>query len=91
MKKIPFTRLKIAQIERLSICELPGGQTILNYMKEHKDFVDVSSGSMPVEFMVSPIVFTDMPLILPNLPEETLKTLEGLNKQFISFDYIMII
>lgn len=90
MKKIPITRLKIAQIERLSICELPGGQTILNYMKENKDFLEVASGLMPVEFIISPLCFTDMPLNM-DLPEETLTTLENLNKQFCSFDYLMII
>lgn len=90
-KKIPFTRLKIARIERIEILELPGGLSILKYMKEHKDFVDVSSGLMPVEFMISPSMFTEMSKELPDLPEETLNTLTYLNKQFISFDYIMII
>lgn len=93
MKKIPFTRLKMAQIQRIEILNLPipVGNMIMNYMKTNKDFTGVSENVWPKDFFILSSVFTEMQEEMPNLPEETRIILENLNKQFISFDYLMII
>lgn len=86
--KLPINRLKVAQIDKSTfINTIPKGYNILQKCYKAKQFRDTETSD---EYFCHADIFNTI-LNEFNMTDEVNTVLLKLNKQFISFDYIMFI